>query len=155
MSMLAFFPWLRLKESIVVGEFELVPYLRGHQPAGRGTQLQDTLGPSTRTVLLRRPTNWFSNTCSCRQNRVHSRLHRGRSCGFVRSLRASRDQRPCSPRVLCLRRLSKPRQLSSSNPGIRCVRRWCCHYVPSPRWIDYELLARRLLQGSETRAHST
>src|SRR5918997_954773 len=43
MSMLAFFPWLRLKESIVVGEFELVPYLRGHQPAGRGTQLQGTL----------------------------------------------------------------------------------------------------------------
>lgn len=43
MSMLAFLPWLRLKGSIVVGEFELVPYLRGHQPAGRGTQLQDTL----------------------------------------------------------------------------------------------------------------
>lgn len=40
MSILAFLPWLSLKESIVVGEFELVPYLRDLQPAGQGTQLQ-------------------------------------------------------------------------------------------------------------------
>lgn len=43
MSMLAFLPWLSLKKSIVVGEFELIPYLRDLQPAGQGTQLQGIL----------------------------------------------------------------------------------------------------------------
>ena len=43
MSMLAFFPWVSIKESIVVGEFELIPYLRDIKPAGRSTELQGIL----------------------------------------------------------------------------------------------------------------
>lgn len=41
--MLAFLPWVSIKESIVVGEFELIPYLRDLKPAGRGTELQGIL----------------------------------------------------------------------------------------------------------------
>lgn len=43
MSMIVFFPWLRLKEQLQAGEFELIPYRRGKAPGGAGTQLQTIL----------------------------------------------------------------------------------------------------------------
>lgn len=42
-EMLAFFPWLRLREHPTVGPYELLPYSRGDEPAGEGTALQATL----------------------------------------------------------------------------------------------------------------
>lgn len=47
MSMLAFFPWLRLKEQLQAGEFELIPYKRGQAPGGVGTGLQRSLDSVT------------------------------------------------------------------------------------------------------------
>ncbi len=40
MSALFFFPWLRLKREIMVGNFSLVRYSRGESPAGPGTAEQ-------------------------------------------------------------------------------------------------------------------
>jgi hypothetical protein len=49
--MLAFFPWLRLKEPLTVGEFTLTPYERGKKPAGKGTSPQNTLDAVTEPYL--------------------------------------------------------------------------------------------------------
>ncbi len=45
MSMLAFFPWMTLPDAISVGEFELIPYRRGHRPSAKVGEsgLQETL----------------------------------------------------------------------------------------------------------------
>jgi hypothetical protein len=40
MSEIFFFPWLRLNNEIMVGNFSLVPYSRRESPAGPGTTEQ-------------------------------------------------------------------------------------------------------------------
>lgn len=51
MSMLVFFPWLRLKKPVIAGGFTLVPYERGRIPAGPGSVLQNTLDAVTAPYL--------------------------------------------------------------------------------------------------------
>ena len=51
MSMLVFFPWLRLKKPIIAGDFTLVLYERGRIPAGPGTVLQNTFDAVTAPYL--------------------------------------------------------------------------------------------------------
>ncbi len=51
MSMLVFFPWLRLEKSVIAGDFTLIAYERGRTPAGPGTVLQNTLDAVTAPYL--------------------------------------------------------------------------------------------------------
>jgi hypothetical protein len=43
MGTVAFFPWLRLQRPVTVDTVRLVPFRRGRDPGGTGTQLQQTL----------------------------------------------------------------------------------------------------------------
>lgn len=43
MSMLAFFPWIDLENEIAIGDYRLVPYIRGRLPAAPDSELQATL----------------------------------------------------------------------------------------------------------------
>ena len=52
MNMIAFFPWLCLKEQLQVGEFELIPYKRGQTPGGADIELQRTLDSVTSPYLV-------------------------------------------------------------------------------------------------------
>jgi len=40
MGTLAFFPWLRLNGCVTLEGMQLVPFRRGSEPAGPGTELQ-------------------------------------------------------------------------------------------------------------------
>jgi hypothetical protein len=40
MSMLAFFPWLEIEGRILLGEYEIVPFKRGREPSGSGSEEQ-------------------------------------------------------------------------------------------------------------------
>ncbi len=51
MSMLAFFPWLELKDPVTFAEFELIPFVRGSAPGGAIQESVDRVladVPSTR-----------------------------------------------------------------------------------------------------------
>lgn len=43
MGMLPFFPWLKAGEDVEIQSYVLLPYERGQQPAGAGTQLQEQI----------------------------------------------------------------------------------------------------------------
>jgi len=42
MSMVAFFPWLRVDDKLFFDGFDVLPFCRGSEPAGGGTPLQAT-----------------------------------------------------------------------------------------------------------------
>ncbi len=50
-SMLVFFPWLKLRDSLHVGDFTLIPYKRGSEPVGPGAPLQEVLDTITKPYL--------------------------------------------------------------------------------------------------------
>ena len=51
MSMLIFFPWLKMQKPVSIGDFELVPYQRKSMPAGSGTPLQNILDAITESYI--------------------------------------------------------------------------------------------------------
>jgi len=52
MSMLAFFPWLKLKDTITVENYTLVPYRRNSAPTGQSTDLQGILDAVTEAYKM-------------------------------------------------------------------------------------------------------